>query len=227
MDRLTARLVTELSSPSAAVRLSAALNYSKSASGTEAMMLMCRNPRGDGFTVIANEGYPDAAADFFARHLEVRPEFARPLREGGLLSWEDTPEFCYSYSAQEILKPAGFNNGMTIPLRDERSRTKGILIMNMADRSFPLERKEPVGELQSLFTSFALDRYEQLARQLTPRELQVIWLMRDGMSNAEIGDHLELSPRTVATHVEGVFNKLGTRNRVAAVVEATRLGFFD
>jgi DNA-binding NarL/FixJ family response regulator len=45
--------------------------------------------------------------------------------------------------------------------------------------------------------------------QLTAREQDVLRLMAEGRSNARIGRELYLSPKTVETHIAGVFNKLG------------------
>ncbi|NJN86850.1 MAG: response regulator transcription factor [Leptolyngbyaceae cyanobacterium SL_7_1] len=60
--------------------------------------------------------------------------------------------------------------------------------------------------------------------QLSQRELEVLKLMVEGMSNPEIAAQLYLSPNTVKTHVRGIMNKLAVDDRVQAAVVALRAG---
>lgn len=53
---------------------------------------------------------------------------------------------------------------------------------------------------------------------LTDREARVLSLMADGMSNADIGRDLHISPATVSTHVGNILRKLEARNRTEAVI---------
>jgi DNA-binding CsgD family transcriptional regulator len=48
---------------------------------------------------------------------------------------------------------------------------------------------------------------------LTPQERQIALLVRDGMSNPEVGAQLFLSPRTVEWHLRKIFTKLGISSR--------------
>jgi DNA-binding CsgD family transcriptional regulator len=52
---------------------------------------------------------------------------------------------------------------------------------------------------------------------LTPREREIVDLLADGCSNAEIAGTIWISPGTVRTHLENIYAKLGVRTRTAAV----------
>jgi DNA-binding NarL/FixJ family response regulator len=60
--------------------------------------------------------------------------------------------------------------------------------------------------------------------ELTPREREVLALVGQGLSNAEIAETLVLSPLTAKTHVARLFMKLGARDRAQLVVLAYETG---
>jgi DNA-binding NarL/FixJ family response regulator len=60
--------------------------------------------------------------------------------------------------------------------------------------------------------------------QLTPREMSTLKLVADGKANKEIATALDISERTVKTHLAHLFEKLGATSRTEAVKVATRRG---
>jgi DNA-binding CsgD family transcriptional regulator len=63
--------------------------------------------------------------------------------------------------------------------------------------------------------------------ELTPRELEVIRLVAEGLSNKEIAELLSISPRTVNFHLDNLFAKLGVRSRTEAAILALRQGWIE
>lgn len=63
-----------------------------------------------------------------------------------------------------------------------------------------------------------------LVESLTSRELEVLRLLAEGLTNPEIGQRLFLSPNTVRTHTYNLYGKLGVHNRMNAVSRARELG---
>jgi DNA-binding CsgD family transcriptional regulator len=61
-------------------------------------------------------------------------------------------------------------------------------------------------------------------RLLTEREVEVLALAAEGMSGAAIAERLVLSPATVKTHFEHIYEKLGVGDRAAAVAQGLRRG---
>jgi DNA-binding CsgD family transcriptional regulator len=65
-------------------------------------------------------------------------------------------------------------------------------------------------------------RLEQLG--ITPRELEILEAMADGLSNREMAERLFVSENTVKTHTARVFDKLSARRRTQAVQRAKEAG---
>jgi DNA-binding NarL/FixJ family response regulator len=60
---------------------------------------------------------------------------------------------------------------------------------------------------------------------LSPREREVLTLITEGLGNAEIGERLSISEKTVRNHISSVFDKLGVWTRAQAIVFARDRGF--
>jgi LuxR family maltose regulon positive regulatory protein len=63
-----------------------------------------------------------------------------------------------------------------------------------------------------------------LIEPLSERELEVLQLIAEGLSNPEIASRLYLSLNTVKVHSRNIYGKLGVHNRTQAVAKARALG---
>lgn len=59
---------------------------------------------------------------------------------------------------------------------------------------------------------------------LSNREIEVLYLVADGLSNTEIAKELMISIHTVKAHVSNIIQKLCANSRVQAAVRAVRMG---
>ena len=64
----------------------------------------------------------------------------------------------------------------------------------------------------------------ELSKVLTARELEVARLVAQGLTNGQIGGQLHISPRTVATHLANIFERLGIHSRAALANYVARFG---
>ena len=73
----------------------------------------------------------------------------------------------------------------------------------------------------------ALDDDDSLDEPLTPREIQVLELLAEGLPNKTIAARLGISDQTVKFHVASISGKLGAANRTDAVRRAVRRGLIS
>ena len=66
-----------------------------------------------------------------------------------------------------------------------------------------------------------------LVDDLTPRELEVLTLIAEGMGNKEIAQELVISEKTVKNHINNIFSKLHVSDRSQAMLYAIRQGLVD
>ncbi|CAA9579804.1 MAG: hypothetical protein AVDCRST_MAG49-4660 [uncultured Thermomicrobiales bacterium] len=90
-----------------------------------------------------------------------------------------------------------------------------------------LQPDEAFAEAQAVKIAAAASpdrRSSGFAGDLSKREIEVLQLVAQGMTNAEVAERLFLSPRTVHAHVHAILAKLGVGTRVAATRKAIELG---
>jgi DNA-binding CsgD family transcriptional regulator len=89
----------------------------------------------------------------------------------------------------------------TIAAADERAA-----YLSRVDVTFPADRTLPA--------------VTAVPGGLSPREVEVLRLVAQGLTDAQVGERLAISRRTVGRHLESVYNKLGVGSRTAAVAFA-------
>jgi NarL family two-component system response regulator LiaR len=71
------------------------------------------------------------------------------------------------------------------------------------------------------------DPNEVISEDLTPREIEVLRLLAQGMSNAELANALYISEKTVKTHVSNILGKLNLNDRTQAAIYAYKHGLAE
>jgi DNA-binding CsgD family transcriptional regulator len=71
---------------------------------------------------------------------------------------------------------------------------------------------------------FAVNQRQVAARNITPRELEILQLIADGLSTREMAERLFVSENTVKTHCKRLFEKLEVNRRTKAIQVAKTLG---
>lgn len=83
--------------------------------------------------------------------------------------------------------------------------------------------KTLVVEKKVYVSDFSIDQVALDKLNLRPREFEVLQLLSEGLSNAEIGERLFISISTVKTHISGLFDKLQVKSRTQAIDKAKKL----
>ena len=111
---------------------------------------------------------------------------------------------------------------------DDRARLRAGLngSMEVAGEFLTLAAAEASGiEVDGiLIAPDGSDRDEAIPEPLTPREIQVLELLAEGLANKAIAERLGISDQTVKFHVASIYGKLGAANRTDAVRRAVRRG---
>ena len=134
------------------------------------------------------------------------------------------------------LFPAAHGQGASLPgpiiehlrqLRQPAAKASARSCLEVGERRLELSFLSSIGPDELLFrlaevTAGGDEQILQQTLQLTSREAEVLLWISRGKSNREIGEILNISPRTVNKHLEQVFVKLGVENRASAAARAVR-----
>ncbi|ERN39901.1 response regulator receiver protein [Rubidibacter lacunae KORDI 51-2] len=100
----------------------------------------------------------------------------------------------------------------------------GAIVRNLLERSQIVESEVRFSSSRS---ASEIGRSNTDNFDFTAREGQVLALIADGLSNADIGQHLHLSPRTIEKHVSRLLRKTDTTNRSELLRFALKHGLAD
>jgi LuxR family maltose regulon positive regulatory protein len=118
--------------------------------------------------------------------------------------------------------------GLTQLLEEERESLAPLL--DSLVRGLPVAAPEETGAAKAVPHLPARPHKQAPARMpegsLSPREIEILTLVGDGLSNAEIGQRLSLVEGSVKWHLQRIYDKIGTRRRLVAVDRARRMGVF-
>lgn len=184
---------------------------------------------GDADLALLRAGYP------FARHYAPRTDRAPVTAHravGG--TWPDSP------TARLLAGVLDVDHVLGVPLPGSTAPITGCLVyragtdftddhLAMAERAQPLlaaveRQRQLLQEWRRALGAAGSPDQRAADCALTPRETSVLLLLTDALTADAIGRRLGISARTVHKHVENIYRKLGTRDRVGTVLRAQRLG---
>ncbi|MEP9383200.1 LuxR C-terminal-related transcriptional regulator [Nocardioides sp. KR10-350] len=180
----------------------------------------------------------EAGIDGVSRLLDEHPLFRwytsqrdwRPVRISDVVPWR---EFRETTLFREVLGPIGAWHTIVILLTTTATPEWVYFAMNRSDRDFTDDELAFCVALQpavvALYRSLSLadDRHrsgEPHDVVLTPREQKVLEYLAGGLTADAIARRLRASPATVRKHLQHLYGKLGTSDRLVAVLRGRDLG---
>jgi DNA-binding NarL/FixJ family response regulator len=105
------------------------------------------------------------------------------------------------------------------------SATEFLDMLNGLDHGEAALTRRSTARLMESFAGLSSSRPEP-ADTLTEREIQVLQLAADGLTNKALAQTLSISENTVKYHIKNILQKLGVQNRTEAATYAVRAGLF-
>ena len=146
--------------------------------------------------------------------------YCRGLRPGepGVVRMSDVnsrAELDRSPFYQEMLRPYGCRFVVKVAFSSPPSIVRAVLLAR-GEHDFT----EGECDLLRLLAPHLEDAYRRarMAAMVTPRELEVLTLVAEGLTNREVAGRLDISPGTVRSHLEHSYSKLGVGTRTAAAL---------
>lgn len=181
----------------------------------------------DGTSVSVHGPSPSDPDEPFWRHYWSSEPCSHPSRSGDDRSvvqiadfltqraWRSSPMYVDLLGAWEV------DHELLCPLPSVGGRSRRVLLSRSGDTAFS-ERERQVLALLRPHLSELLDSaaVPDAVTDLTERQQEVLRLVAEGRTNAEIAAALFLSPHTVRKHLENAFERLGVTTRTAAVARA-------
>lgn len=200
----------------------AALCDAAAAQGVDGVAELGRELRGlaAGDTALVTLAYPCHGPDerrwFVLIGLPLRADGAR----GAALLHLDTTQLIQSEDLVRNLSPS-----MSEMSADPAGSLRGRILHEIEqslDRVLPAMLHGGTGVVEARQKNAPDDQFDDAVQRLTPRQRDVLALLAQGKTNAEIARELSSSPHTIKLHVSAVLKRLGVRSRTEATKLALR-----
>lgn len=174
------------------------------------------------------------------KSVELAPDVVlMDIRMPGINGIEATRRIAAACPSAKVLVLTMFEDDTSV-FTAMRAGARGYILKD-AEKDDLLRAIRAVGTGEAIFSPgiaarmidyFAVARpaaREEAFPELTAREREVLYLMADGVTNAEIARHMELSGKTVSNYVTNILNKLQVADRQEAMrlAKESRLGASD
>jgi DNA-binding NarL/FixJ family response regulator len=133
------------------------------------------------------------------------------------------PGFAQSDVAR-FLRRHGLANGTSMPLVDGDGQLIGAAHFSLSDNEVPGYARGLLTRMREDLSEVAQAASQARRSRLTPREIEVLRLLAQGLTNSQVAAQLVISRRTASTHVENILAKLEVAGRLQAAMLASRLG---